>query len=653
MKFKPTLLLLTVVVTMGLLLGTSAAQEAEVIFDQDVTTKAIGILNLEIDGTRYNVDFITADALTVYDPLPPGDFDFNTSASAQAAVVAVNDALNANDALLVGSENGEESQFYYVGWNSATSGTLGIVNVWRGRIIDLEWTTTPEATFNFDARTWATFTLAGPPPDPVTIGGSVSGLEGSGLVLQNNGGDDEAITADPGNDVPFTFDTALTPGTSYNVTVATNPTDQICVVANGSGRVPPENVTDITVLCTAAIPNDVRKIAAAGDTLPDNTVLSSILLDGGVAINIESQVAFGGRDGGGTDTVFTQAGKVVAEDDTLPDKTGLDAFRGQGELAINAGREVNKVAFHGMAESGLTDTAAVFTQLGKVASEGETIAPNTTVSDIDPLGKVAINNVDQVAFHGNVEIDGGLFGDEKHRVVFISDGQETREAARDDSELPDKTLLKEITVSGGVAINDRGDVAFHGETGEAVKAVFNASEGLVAKVGDIMDRGDSLDDIDANGGVAINLFGQVAFHGSETQSSGDYTPHVLIADGDTVDSIALLGRFTDDGLNVCGIDPNGGVAINLFGEVAFHGTVCSGGDASLKAVFIAFQDPEGGSTIQVVAKAGDLLADGSTILSDISAVGGVAIDFFGQVAFHGKVGSTDAVFVGQAPEVED
>jgi hypothetical protein len=85
-------------------------------------------------------------------------------------------------------------------------------------------------------------------PD-VTIGGSVTGLVGSGLVLQNNGTDDENISGDG----PFTFDTPLTPGTTYSVTVATDPINpaQFCNVARGSGTVPAQGVDDVLVTCAS------------------------------------------------------------------------------------------------------------------------------------------------------------------------------------------------------------------------------------------------------------------------------------------------------------------------------------------------------------------------------------------------------------------
>jgi hypothetical protein len=88
----------------------------------------------------------------------------------------------------------------------------------------------------------------GPAADPVTIGGTVNGLESdSGLVLQNNLTDDKPIAADG----EFTFDTLLQPGGIYSVTVLTNPTNpaQECHVDRESGPVPYEDITNVAVTC--------------------------------------------------------------------------------------------------------------------------------------------------------------------------------------------------------------------------------------------------------------------------------------------------------------------------------------------------------------------------------------------------------------------
>jgi hypothetical protein len=80
-----------------------------------------------------------------------------------------------------------------------------------------------------------------------SVGGKVSGLQGTGLVLQDNNGDDLAISVD-GN---FTFATAIDSGAAYSVTVLTHPTglSQTCTVTSGTGIVGAGNVTDVSVSC--------------------------------------------------------------------------------------------------------------------------------------------------------------------------------------------------------------------------------------------------------------------------------------------------------------------------------------------------------------------------------------------------------------------
>ena len=83
------------------------------------------------------------------------------------------------------------------------------------------------------------------------IGGTVSGLTGDGLVLALNGGQSLAVGAG-GN---FVFPQGVASGTSYTVTVSTQPNvrRELCVVNTGSGVVGTANVTAIQVNCSAVI----------------------------------------------------------------------------------------------------------------------------------------------------------------------------------------------------------------------------------------------------------------------------------------------------------------------------------------------------------------------------------------------------------------
>jgi large repetitive protein len=105
-----------------------------------------------------------------------------------------------------------------------------------------------------------------------TIGGSVSGLSGTGLTLLDNGGNNLAVAANG----MFTFTTAIASGSAYQVTVGTEPSSpaQTCVVTNGSGTAT-ANVTNVTVACTTTtqtetIGGSVSGLAGTGLVLQDN-----------------------------------------------------------------------------------------------------------------------------------------------------------------------------------------------------------------------------------------------------------------------------------------------------------------------------------------------------------------------------------------------
>jgi 6-phosphogluconolactonase (cycloisomerase 2 family) len=86
------------------------------------------------------------------------------------------------------------------------------------------------------------------PPSQYTVGGAVAGLSGSGLVLQDNGGNDLAIAASGG----FAFTAAVASGSAYAVTIKTQPTSpsQTCLATNAGGTVEGANVANVEVTCT-------------------------------------------------------------------------------------------------------------------------------------------------------------------------------------------------------------------------------------------------------------------------------------------------------------------------------------------------------------------------------------------------------------------
>lgn len=122
------------------------------------------------------------------------------------------------------------------------------------------------------------------------IGGTVTGLSGTGLALQNNGGD-HFVVRDNGS---FVFASTLFSGGTYNVTVATHPTapTQSCSVSNGVGTVGSTNIANIAVNCvTVVVPptsftisGSVTGLAGSGLVLRNNGI-DSLSITGNTAFS--------------------------------------------------------------------------------------------------------------------------------------------------------------------------------------------------------------------------------------------------------------------------------------------------------------------------------------------------------------------------------
>ncbi|MDF2694492.1 MAG: hypothetical protein K0S65_2875, partial [Labilithrix sp.] len=103
------------------------------------------------------------------------------------------------------------------------------------------------------------------------IGGTIAGLEGTGLVLQNNAGDDATVNANG----DFAFPTPIDDLSNYAVTVKTQPSNkwQTCTVTAGTGKVATAPVTSVRVNCTIntyAVAGTVSGLAGAGLVLQNN-----------------------------------------------------------------------------------------------------------------------------------------------------------------------------------------------------------------------------------------------------------------------------------------------------------------------------------------------------------------------------------------------
>jgi len=87
-------------------------------------------------------------------------------------------------------------------------------------------------------------------PITYTVGGTLSGLAASTVVLQNNASDNLSLSAD-GN---FTFATAINDTNAYAVSIKTQPAGQTCTITNGSGTLSGANISNVAVNCAANAP---------------------------------------------------------------------------------------------------------------------------------------------------------------------------------------------------------------------------------------------------------------------------------------------------------------------------------------------------------------------------------------------------------------
>jgi 6-phosphogluconolactonase (cycloisomerase 2 family) len=84
-----------------------------------------------------------------------------------------------------------------------------------------------------------------------TVGGTVSGLSGSGLVLQDLSDDNASISLAISSNGSFAFAQRIANGTTYAITIRSQPANpaQVCTVGNGSGTLAGSDVTNVTVNC--------------------------------------------------------------------------------------------------------------------------------------------------------------------------------------------------------------------------------------------------------------------------------------------------------------------------------------------------------------------------------------------------------------------
>ncbi len=223
-----------------------------------------------------------------------------------------------------------------------------------------------------------------------SVGGSVTGLSGTGLVLQDNGADNLAVSASG----PFTFATKLNSGAAYAVTVLTQPSGQTCAVTNGSGTVS-ANVTNVAVACTSSassltIGGTVQGLSGTGLTLQDN---------GGDSLPIKQNGAFTFPTAlaAGAAYAVTVSTQPSSQNCTVTNGTGTTASSNVTNVTVTCGGAVGKFAYVANNGDGTISAYTIDPNSGQLTAVAGSPVPDGTgpaAVSLAPNGKFAFSASD-------------------------------------------------------------------------------------------------------------------------------------------------------------------------------------------------------------------------------------------------------------------
>lgn len=289
----------------------------------------------------------------------------------------------------------------------------------------------------------------------VTVSGTVSGLVGSGLVLQNNGADSLAVAANGS----FTFATPMANGATYAVTVSALPAAEFCSVTNGSGTAAAD-VSNVAVQCSVGSVTTVAGTGAKGSANGNGTAASfnqpfGMVVDSGGNLYVADSANNTIRKITPARDVTTFAGSVT------PGSTNgngtLASFDRPTGLASDTGGNFYTGDFNNNMIRKITPAADVTTIAGSGAF-GSTNGNGTAASFNNPAG-VAVDAA------GN---------------VYISDYN--------------NNLIRKITPAGDVT-TFAGSGAVGGADGNGTAASFNSPVGLALDAAGNLYVADSLNNV--------------------------------------------------------------------------------------------------------------------------------------------------------------
>lgn len=417
-----------------------------------------------------------------------------------------------------------------------------------------------------------------------TIGGSVAGLAGTGLELQEiTTGARVTPTAD--GDFTFPYDFPL--GSLYDVRVKSQPTSpiQTCNVGNATGTVGNENVTDLNVVCaTQTPPGGLDATFGSGGRvttgLTGGADAVALQADGKLVVLGNRRMARYGSDGS-LDTGFGVGGEVpILFFGTSNDGTRAVALQSDGKIVV-AGvarpRTSNDFAVarfnvDGTIDSSLGEDGKAYVDFlgGHDEATSVLVLPDGRLL-LTGFAADAMNNVDFAA--AVLSPDGELdpsFGTNGGVVVDVAGELDRAYAA---ALQPDGKLV----IAGEVRA-DRGDPGDVGVVRLDADGTLDTTFGTGGKVHIDYADSDSSDgdpgDFDTASDIALQPDGKIVIAGSMlVGSTSDYLVARLTADGSRDGSFGTNGLVTTAFGTLQDIAE--AVAIQLDGKIVVAGSASS------------------------------------------------------------------------------
>jgi N-acetylneuraminic acid mutarotase len=208
--------------------------------------------------------------------------------------------------------------------------------------------------------------------DTYNVGVVVSGVNAAGLTLENDGGDPLSIARNGS----FNFDTPIPSGSTYAVTVSSQPIGEVCTVSQGAGTVIDANVAAIAVTC---VPN----LYSVAGTLSGLYAGRSLIVqdDGGNSTTLAANGSFSftAPVASGSNYAVTVLTQPVGQTCSIADGSGTVSGANVGNVTITCSDNTYNISF---TVSGLIDSGLILQNNG---ADNLTVSSNGSFNFPTPL----------------------------------------------------------------------------------------------------------------------------------------------------------------------------------------------------------------------------------------------------------------------------